>query len=74
MTCVNLEVLVFAMVAGILTAQETPRPNRVAWFEGFPEPLPEGVAELALETTSQMLRPDLEHSADGRTWARLDGE
>ena len=57
-----------------LGAQETPRPNRVAWFEGFPEPLPEGVNELALEVTSQMLRPDLSHSADGRAYARLDGE
>jgi hypothetical protein len=46
----------------------------VAWFEGFPEPLPEGVTELALEATSQMLRPDLERSLDGRTFARLDGE
>jgi len=55
-------------------AQETPRPNRVAWFEGFPEPLPEGASELALEATSQMLRPDLERSSDGRTFARLDGE
>lgn len=57
-----------------LSAQETPRPNRVAWFEGFPEPLPEGVDELALEATSQMLRPDLERSSDLRTFARLDGE
>ena len=57
-----------------LCAQETPRPNRVAWFEGFPEPLPEGVHELALEATSQMLRPDLAHSSDGRTHAILDGE
>lgn len=73
-TCVNPRVLVIAMVAFGLGAQETPRPNRLAWFEGFPEPLPEGVDELALEATSQMLRPDLEHSADGRTWARLDGE
>ena len=57
-----------------LAAQETPRPNRVAWFEGFPEPLPEGTRELAIEATSQMLRPDLERSSDGRTFARLDGE
>lgn len=74
MTLVNLRVLVIAMVAGGLAAQETPRPNRVAWFEGFPEPLPEGATELALEVTSQMLRPDLERSGDGRTFARLDGE
>jgi len=73
-TCVNLRVLIITMVAFGLGAQETPRPNRVAWFEGFPEPLPEGVDEFALEATSQMLRPDLEHSADGRTFARLDGE
>ena len=59
---------------GALLAQETPRPNRVAWFEGFPEPLPEGVNELAMELTSQMLRPDLERSPDGRTFACLDGE
>lgn len=74
MTLVNLRVLAIAMVAGGLAAQETPRPNRVAWFEGFPEPLPEGATELALEATSQMLRPDLERSGDGRTFARLDGE
>lgn len=73
-TFVNLRVLVIAMVAAGLAAQETPRPNRVAWFEGFPEPLPEGVRELALEATSQMLRPDLERSGDGRSFARLDGE
>jgi hypothetical protein len=46
----------------------------VAWFEGFPEPLPEGVREVAIEATSQMLRPDLERSGDGRSFARLDGE
>ncbi|WP_243384414.1 DUF3187 family protein [Geothrix alkalitolerans] len=74
MTFVKPGVLIISMVALGLGAQETPRPNRVAWFEGFPEPLPEGMNELALEATSQMLRPDLEHSADGRTWARLDGE
>jgi hypothetical protein len=62
------------MITTGLVAQETPRPNRVAWFEGFPEPLPEGVNELAMEVTSQMLRPDLERSSDGRTFARLDGE
>jgi hypothetical protein len=66
--------LTLILSAPWLTAQETPRPNRVAWFEGFPEPLPEGVSELAMEATSQMLRPDLERSADGRTFARLDGE
>ena len=74
MTCVNLKVLGIAMIVTGLVAQETPRPNRVAWFEGFPEPLPAGVTELALEATSQFLRPDLERSADGRTFARLDGE
>ncbi len=63
-----------ALVALALGAQETPRPNRVAWFEGFPEPLPEGVTEVALEVTSQFLRPDMERSADGRTFARLDGD
>jgi hypothetical protein len=73
-TCVNLWVLGIMMAATGLGAQETPRPNRVAWFEGFPEPLPEGVNEVALEATSQFLRPDMEHSADGRTFARLDGE
>ncbi|HEX7552835.1 MAG TPA: DUF3187 family protein [Geothrix sp.] len=66
--------LVVVCAAMGLVAQETPRPNRVAWFEGFPEPLPEGVSELALEATSQMLRPDLAHSSDGRTYAILDGE
>lgn len=69
-----LVALVLAIGFGILRAQETPRPNRVAWFEGFPEPLPEGASELAIEATSQMLRPDRERSGDGRTFARLDGE
>lgn len=74
MTCVKVWRVGLALATLGLVAQETPRPNRVAWFEGFPEPLPEGVSELALEATSQMLRPDLERSADGRTFARLDGE
>lgn len=74
MTFVKVWMVGWTLVALGLTAQETPRPNRVAWFEGFPEPLPEGVSELALEATSQMLRPDLERSGDGRTFARLDGE
>jgi len=85
-TLVNLSLRVLKAARGLaalfllalatlgLGAQETPRPNRVAWFEGFPEPLPEGVNELALEVTSQMLRPDLERSGDGRSFARLDGE
>ncbi len=86
MTLVNLSLRVLKGAAGLLvgmilgmatiglSAQETPRSNRLAWFEGFPEPLPEGVPEVALESTSQMLRPDLERSADGRSFARLDGE
>lgn len=86
MTLVNLSLQVLrvakkptlALALGLATlalcAQETPRPNRVVWFEGFPEPLPEGANELALEATSQMLRPDLERSLDGRSFARLDGE
>jgi len=52
----------------------TPRPNRLAWFAVFPEPLPEGRSALALEATSQFLRPDRRDSRDGRTTARLDGE
>ena len=74
MICVKRWVLGFAVLATALQGQETPRPNRVAWFEGFPEPLPEGHSELAMEASSQMLRPDLERSGDGRTFARLDGE
>jgi len=66
--------LAIAALASMLQAQETPRPNRLAWFEGFPEPLPEGASAMALEVTSQFLRPDLEQPADGRTRARLDGE
>lgn len=69
----RLALLLLGIAAGGL-AQETPRPNRVAWFAGFPEPLPEGTREVTIEATSQMLRPDLERSADGRTFARLDGE
>ncbi len=86
MTLVNLSIQVHKVARGLalgfglalatlgLVAQETPRPNRVAWFEGFPEPLPEGIREVAIEATSQMLRPDLERSGDGRSFARLDGE
>jgi hypothetical protein len=58
----------------LLSAQETPRPNRVAWEAIFPEPLPDGVSALSLEATSQFLRPDRRASIDGRTVARLDGE
>lgn len=62
------------LAAAALWGQETPPSNRVAWFEVFPEPLPEGVNALTLEATSQFLRPDFEQSGDGRTFARLDGE
>ena len=86
MTLVNLSLRVLKVSTGVagslilgfatlnLAAQETPRPNRVAWFEGFPEPLPSGATELTMEMTTQMLRPDLERSGDGRSFARLDGE
>jgi hypothetical protein len=40
----------------------------------FPEPLPDGERRLGVEYTSQFLRPSSERSADGRTFARLDGE
>ncbi len=71
-----------ALAAGLLglfaaspgEAQATPRPNRVAWEEIFPEPLPEAVTGLALEATSQFLRPDRRQGSDGRSLARLDGE
>lgn len=62
------------LLAAALAAQEAPRPNRLAWFALFPEPLPAGARELALEGTSQFLRPASERSADGRTEVRLDGE
>lgn len=58
----------------LLCSQETPRPNRVTWFEVFPEPLPEGVSEVAMEVSSQYLRPDRAGSRDKRTVASLDGE
>ncbi len=72
----------FACLTGslrTLRAQEapgmdTPRPNRVAWMELFPEPLPSGRSGLALEFTSQFLRPDMATSGDGRTHAVLQGE
>jgi hypothetical protein len=57
-----------------LLSQETPPPNRVAWMAVFPEPLPDGAPRIGLDFTSQWLRPRSEHSADGRTFARLDGE
>jgi hypothetical protein len=46
----------------------------VVWQEIFPEPLPEGVRQVALELTSQFLRPNFERSPDGASFARLDGE
>jgi len=55
-------------------AQETPHPNRVAWLSIFPEPMPEGVDQLALEATSQFLRPSRTTSPDGRSLAHLEGE
>ncbi len=57
-----------------LGAQETPRPDRVAWIAILPEPLPEGRTTLALEATSPFLRLDRRTTADGRTQAALDGE
>jgi len=66
--------LLAATLPGLASEPATPRPNRVAWFSVFPEPLPEGRTTLALEATSQFLRPDRQDSADGRTVARLDGE
>lgn len=62
------------LVACALGAQETPRPNRVAWLAVFPEPLPDGTPQLAFEVTSQFLRTDFEQNSDGSTFARLDGE
>lgn len=66
--------LALLLVPLLVSAQETPRPNRVAWEAIFPEPLPDGVNALALEATSQFLRPDRRASIDDRTIARLDGE
>ena len=57
-----------------LMAQETPQPNRMVWFAVFPEPLPSGDSELALEASNTQLRPDLQHSGDGRTSVNVDGE
>jgi len=68
-----------AILCGTLAAQDpggapAPRPNRVAWMEIFPDPLPEGRNHLSLEATSQFLRPDRAISGDSRTHAILDGE
>ncbi len=57
-----------------LLGQATPPSNRVAWMAVFPEPLPGGESRIGVEYTSQFVRPSAEHSADGRTFARLDGE
>ncbi|HXC17978.1 MAG TPA: DUF3187 family protein [Holophagaceae bacterium] len=62
------------LLTASLAAQETPRPNRVAWMEIFPEPLPDGQDRIAFELTSQFLRPDRAVSADGRTQAALEAE
>ena len=66
-------VLAFCLTLS-LRGQDSPRPNRVAWLEVFPEPLPDGSRRLTLEVTSQFLRPDFQQSPDGRTAAHLDGE
>jgi hypothetical protein len=55
-------------------AQETPHPNRLAWLSIFPEPMPEGDNQVALEATNQFLRPNRTVSPDGRSQAQLDGE
>lgn len=57
-----------------LAAQETPHPNRLAWLSIFPEPLPEGTTQFALEASNQFLRPDRRDSPDGPTHAQLQGE
>lgn len=57
-----------------LAAQETPHPNRLAWLSIFPEPLPEGTTQFALEASNQFLRPDRRDTADGSTHADLQGE
>lgn len=63
-----------ALAGAWLPGQEVPRPNRAVGFQILPEPLPDGSPALALEVSSQFLRPDFERSGDGRTFARLDGE
>jgi hypothetical protein len=70
----KLGAVLLALAGGILPAQDIPRPNRAVGFQILPEPLPDGTAALALEVSSQFLRPDFERSGDGRTFARLDGE
>jgi hypothetical protein len=67
--------LILALACALaVPAQETPHPNRLAWLSIFPEPMPEGVNQLALEITSQFLRQERTQSLDGRTQAQLDGE
>jgi hypothetical protein len=67
-------VLLGALALVSLQGQEAPRNNRMVWFAVFPEALPEGVDEVGLEVSSQLLRPAFEHSGDGRSFARVDGE
>jgi hypothetical protein len=69
-----VKALVLALAALALQGQETPANNRVTWFAIMPEPIPEAVNAVAVEASSQFLRTGLEHSADGRSFARLDGE
>ena len=68
----GLAILALATLA--LQAQETPMNNRAVWFRVMPEPMPEGVAAVALEASSQFLATGLETSPDGQSMARLDGE
>jgi hypothetical protein len=67
-------ILLASLCALAAIAQETPHPNRDAWMSIFPEPLPEGNNQLALEVTNQWLPPYREESPDGRSHALLMGE
>jgi len=69
-----LPIFLVLLLAGTLSAQEAPRPNRHPIFSIFPEPLPDGRTNITLEAASQFLRPDLEVGDGGRTFARIDGE
>ena len=57
-----------------LHAQETPHPNRVAWMSIFPEPMPEGTTQFALEATNQFVRSDRRDSTAYDSHVQLQAE
>lgn len=71
---VPMRALIPLLLSLPISAQETPQPNRVAWFAILPEPLPDGRNRVTFEITTQFLRADRERNEARGSFARLDGE